>query len=218
MNDLQFLTGPAVADIDGLPGQEIVEGSASMDLQAYNAAGAELARWPKLTTDWTVANPTIGSFGTLDTDPSARKVVFGLTRSGYVNAYATKAHSCSPSAWPRFHHDNANSGDYERDASLPGKPFALHATATRISFKSPGDDLLCGTADHYQVATSANPIVASSFDGAKKLSGAPSPAAAGATQTYAIPSGARRYLAIRAVDDQGNVGRPAVIDLGLGAR
>jgi Subtilase family len=214
VNDLQFLTGPAVADIDGLPGQEIVEGSASMDLEAYDAAGAELPRWPKLTTDWTVANPTIGSFGTLDTDSSARKVVFGLTRSGYVNAYATSAPSCSPSAWPRFHHDNANSGDYERDATLPGRPFGLHATPTRISFKAPGDDLLCGTADHYQVVTSANPIDASSFGRAKKLSPAPAPAAAGTTQTYTVPGGAKRYLAIRAVDDRGRVGRPAVIDLG----
>jgi hypothetical protein len=216
VNDLQFLTGPAVADLDGLPGQEIVEGSASMDLEAYNAAGAELPGWPKLTTDWTVANPTIGSFGTLDTNSSARKVVFGLTRSGYVNAYRAKARSCSPSAWPRFHHDNANSGDYERDAILPGRAFGLSATATRISFKAPGDDLLCGTADHYQVVTSANPITASSFGKATKLSGAPHPAAAGATQTYTIPAAAKRYMAIRAVDDHGNVGRPAVIDLGPG--
>ena len=28
-------------------------------------------RWPKVTTDWTVANPLIGSFGTLDTEPGA---------------------------------------------------------------------------------------------------------------------------------------------------
>src|SRR5204863_160275 len=110
---------------EGVTGYPVVGGAScpsggsgpKIGAMPYNAAGAELARWPKLTTDWTVANPTIGSFGTLDTDPSARKVVFGLTRSGYVNAYATKAHSCSPSAWPRFHHDNANSGDYERDAS-----------------------------------------------------------------------------------------------------
>ena len=40
MNDLQFITGPSVADIDGLPGEEIVGGSASLDLFAFNAAGA----------------------------------------------------------------------------------------------------------------------------------------------------------------------------------
>ena len=40
VNDLQFLTGPSVADLDGLPGEEIVEGTASKDLVAFNAAGA----------------------------------------------------------------------------------------------------------------------------------------------------------------------------------
>jgi hypothetical protein len=30
VNDLQFLTGPSVADLDGRSGQEIVEGTASM--------------------------------------------------------------------------------------------------------------------------------------------------------------------------------------------
>ena len=39
VNDLQFLTGPLVADIDGLPGEEIIAGTASMDLAALNARG-----------------------------------------------------------------------------------------------------------------------------------------------------------------------------------
>ena len=40
MNDLQFLTGPSVGDIDG-NGQteEVVGGSASLDLQAYDGNG-----------------------------------------------------------------------------------------------------------------------------------------------------------------------------------
>ncbi len=45
-----------------------------------------------------------------------------MTRSGYLNGYSTGAPACSPASWPRFHHDNANSGDYSRDATLPGKP------------------------------------------------------------------------------------------------
>ena len=214
VNDLQFLTGPSVADLDGLPGQEIVAGTASMDLNAFSAAGNELPGWPKLTTDWTVANPTVGSFGTLDTASSARKVVISETRSGYVDAHSTDASACSPSTWPRFHHDNANSGDYARDAILPGKPFGLSSTPTRISFKAPGDDLLCGSADHYQVVTSNNPINEANFAAADPLIGAPAPAAPGATQTYVLPGAAKRYVAVRAVDEQGNVGRPASVDLG----
>jgi hypothetical protein len=213
VNDLQFLTGPSIADLNGAPGQEIVEGTASIDLNAFSAAGTELAGWPKLTTDWTVANPTIGSFGTLDTNSGARKTVISETRSGYINAFSTGAPACSPSAWPRFHHDVANSGDYERDAALPGKPFAAHSTATHITFKAPGDDLLCGRADHYQVATASHPITEANFEGASHLGGAPVPTAAGTTQTYAIPRAAKRYVAVRAVDDAGNVGRPVLVDL-----
>jgi hypothetical protein len=218
VNDLQFLTGPSVADLDGLPGQEVVEGTASKDLAAFNAAGAPVnPRWPKLSSDWTVANPTIGSFGSLDTEPGARKVVIGLTRSGYVNAYATDAPACSPSSWPRFHHDNANSGDLRRDATLPGKPTGLRLAAPgRLRFTSPGDDLMCGRVRGYQIATSPRPIDESSFGGARRLGNAPGPVEPGETATYKVPESAERFVAVRAVDNQGNVGRVAAIAVGAG--
>jgi hypothetical protein len=185
-----------------------------MDLNAFSVAGNELAGWPKLTTDWMVTNPTIGSFGTLDTAAGSRKTVISETRSGYIHAYSTSAPACSPSTWPRFHHDDANSGDYARDAKLPGKPFGLAATATRITFRAPGDDLLCGTAHHYQIVTSASPITAANFRSAQTLPGAPTPGGAGAAQSYTLPAAAKRYVAIRAVDEAGNVGLPAAVDRG----
>jgi hypothetical protein len=214
VNDLSFLSGPSVADIDGLPGEEVVGGTASLDLYAFNAAGTPLApNWPKLSADWTVANPTAGSFGTHDTDSSARKVVLGLTRTGTVLAYATAAPACSAGSWPRFHHDLANSGDYRRDATLPGKPedLGLDPSSPALTWKAPGDDLLCGTADHYEVAQSNAPIDGSNFASADPVSGAPAPAAAGTTQTMPLPSSPARFIAIRAVDEQGNVGPVASI-------
>jgi hypothetical protein len=213
VNDLQFLTGPSIADIDGTPGEEVLEGTASMDLAAYTLAGTPAQGFPKLSTDWTVANPLVGSFGTRDSDPGTDKVIVAETRSGYINAYTTVSPACSPSSWPRFHHDNANSGDTRRDATLPGKPFAADVTKAEVSFKAPGDDLLCRRADRYQVVTSGNPIGPSNFGAADALSRAPSPSAPGGTQTYKVPEAAKRYLAIRAVDNRGNVGRPLVVDL-----
>ena len=136
------------------------------------------------------------------------------TRSGYINAFTTGAPPCSASTWPRFHHDNANSGDYGRDATLPGAPFGLSSTPTQIRFRAPGDDLLCRSADHYQVVTSNARIDETNFQAAQPLSGAPAPAAPGVMQTYAVPGAAKRYVAIRAVDEAGNVGRPATVDLG----
>jgi hypothetical protein len=215
VNDLQFLTGPSIGDIDGAPGEEAVAGTASKDLAAFNAVGAPVnPKWPKVSTDWTVANPLIGSFGTLDTQQGARKVIVGLTRSGYINAYETDAPACSPSSWPRFHHDNANSGDFERDATLPGKPTALAKSGGELTFTAPGDDLLCGDVDHYEVATANQPIGESSFNDAAKLPDVEASAEPGQTESYPPPLQVRRYVAIRAVDDQGNVGRVASIEFG----
>jgi FG-GAP repeat protein len=213
VNDLQFLTGPSIADLDGLPGEEVLGGTASLELYGMNAAGASFdpGGWPKLTGDWTVANPVVGSLGTTDTDSSARKVVVALTRSGSLFAYSTQAPACSAGSWPRFHHDNASSGDLRRDAVSPGKPTSATISGGTISFDAPGDDLLCGTADHYQVVTSDNPITGANFGQQAPLSGAPAPASAGSGQSFPVPAGARRYVGIRAVDEQGNVGRPVVL-------
>jgi hypothetical protein len=222
VNDLQFLTGPSAADIDGQPGNEVIGGTASFDLYAANRMGVPVSGWPKLSGDWTVAMPTIGSWGTTDTDSGTHKLVIGLTRSGYLLAYSTPAGPCTSSSWPRFHHDNANSGDYSRDAALPGKPTDESVTGPDgprdITLDPPGDDLLCGTAAKYDVVTSDDPIDdADDFAGATQLSGADAPTAPGTPQTFQVPAGAHRYVAVRGEDEQGNVGRFVSFDLGPGA-
>jgi Subtilase family/FG-GAP-like repeat len=214
VNDLQFLTGPSIADIDNVPGEEVIGGTASMDLAAVNGAGQPASlNWPKLTSDWMVATPLIGSFGTLDTASSATKVVIAGTRRGTLFAYSTPAAACSPSSWPRFHHDNANSGFYDRDAVAPGKPTNLQVSAITATFTAPGDDLMCGRAKEFQVVHSDSPITPGNFAQAEQLV-PPAPAAVdpGSPQTVVIPQSTKRYVAVRAVDDQGNVGRPAVFD------
>ena len=221
VNDLQFLTGPAAADIDGQPGDEVIGGTASFDLFAANNAGLPVSGWPKLTGDWTAAVPTIGSFGTVDTDTGVHKRVISLTRSGYLLAYDTAAGPCTDSSWPRFHHDNANSGDYSRDAVSPGKPTGASVSGPAgprdITLDPPGDDLLCGTAAKYHVVTSDDPITdAGDIAAATPLSGAAAPTAPGTPQTFQVPAGAHRYVALRVDDEQGNVGRFVSFDLGSG--
>ena len=215
MNDLQFLTGPAVGQITAHGGQSVIGGSASLDLEAYNRFGLpSSSHWPKLTGDWTVATPTLGSFGTLDTSSGAHKDVVSITRSGTLAVYSTPAPACSPSSSPRFHHDNWNTGNYTTDAIDPGRPFDGHVAAGKLSFTAPGGDLMCGTAAKYEVVTSKSPITAANFAHAKPLSGAPAPAAAGSRQSLKLPAGAEKYVAIRAVDAQGNVGLPLVVRAG----
>jgi hypothetical protein len=109
-----------------------------------------------------------------------------------------------------FHHDLANSGDYRRDATLPGKPYDLAISGGNLTFKAPGDDLLCGTADHYEVVQSDDEITGANFSSQQAVAGAPAPAAAGTTQSVPLPSPRKSFIAIRAVDEQGNVGPMAM--------
>ncbi len=218
VNDLQFLTGPAVGQITASGSQDVLEGSSSLDLEAYNSAGLPAGpAWPKLTGDWTVATPTLGSFGTLDTSPSAHKTVVSITRTGTLAVYNTAAPACSPSSSPRFHHDNWSSGDYAVDATDPGRPYNVARAGSSVTFSAPGGNLLCGRATRYELVTSAKPITPENFLSARPLPGAPVPSAAGTKQTFRIPAGALRYVAIRAVDEAGNLGLPAAIDTGAGA-
>ncbi|MFL5867976.1 MAG: hypothetical protein ACJ766_12840, partial [Thermoleophilaceae bacterium] len=148
--------------------------------------------WPKLTSDWMVANPLIGSFGASD-----HKTVVALTRSGRILAYRTAAPACSPGSWPRFHHDNANSGFYGRDAIPPGKPTGVSVSGDALTFTGVGDDLLCGTPARYEIV-----------DGSSVARANAGPA--GSRQRIALPPGHGRVVRLRAVDDAGNPG-PAVV-------
>ncbi len=145
--DLSFLSGPSAGDVDSVPGDEVLAATASLDLNAYNAqtgAPADPTKWPKLTSDWAVANPLIGSFGQLETDSATHNRVIELTRAGTLFAYDTPAPACPLGSWPRFHHDNASSGDFSRDAVSPGVPTDATVRGSTLTFTAPGDDLLCG--------------------------------------------------------------------------
>jgi hypothetical protein len=219
VNDLSFLSGETVGDILGNPAtQEVVGGTASLDLAAVNVAGQPAnTNWPKLTGDWTIATPVLGSFGTLDTDVAAHKDVVSITRMGTLSVYGTPASACSPSSWPNFHHDIANSGDYSRDAVPPGVPMNAAISGATLAFLAPGNDLLCGTADHYQLATSDSPITPENFASAQPIANPPAPQAAGTPESITLPAGTQRYVAVRAVDGQGNIGLPASVDTGIPA-
>jgi hypothetical protein len=214
VNDLQFLTGPVIGQVLGGIGQQVIGGTSSLDLEAFRADGSAASKaWPKLTGDWTAATPTLGSLGTLDTAAAARKVVVSVTRSGVLSVFRTSAGACSPSSSPRFHHDNANSGDYSRDATAPGTPMNGRVVGRRLSFVAPGEDLMRGIAHSYQVAMSRRPITAQSFARARRLGVSLARARAGSVQRLRLPKGVSGYVAIRAIDAAGNVGRPLVFRL-----
>ena len=128
--------------------------------------------------------------------------------------YRTPAPACSPSSSPRFHHDIANSGDYTRDAVPPGTPIRVSVRGRRVSFRAPGGDLECGTAARYQLVTSSRPLSAAAFARAHPLSISLRPARAGLRQELLLPRKTLKFVALRAVDSAGNIGRPLVLKNG----
>jgi hypothetical protein len=82
-----------------------------------------------------------------------------------------------------------------------------------VTFKAPGDDLMCGNVDHYETVQSNGTITGSNFSSQEAVTGAPPPAAPGATQSFQLPPERRRFVAVRGVDEQGNVGPVTVAEV-----
>src|SRR2546423_6117314 len=89
---------------------------------------------------------------------------------------------------------------------LRGKPVNPAVSGGSLTFDSPGDDLLCGTAAHYEIRTSSTPIAECNFSDATDLASPPTPVAAGSQVSYPLPAGVQRYVAGRARAEPGNVG------------
>ncbi len=185
-----------------------------MDLVAIGAGGAaDLERVAEADArDWTIATPLLGSFGTLDTDAGARGVVVNLTRSGYLNAYETGAVAVRPrvlAALPPRQRQLGRLPPRRRPARAPVRRRASSATARRSPSGPPattcsaggrrlrGPDL--GGADRrveVRRRRRRSPGRRSRSPPARPCRPTP------------IPAEAERYVAVRAVDEQGNVGRP----------
>ena len=70
VNDLQFLTGPSVGDVDGAAGRGGVAGTASLDLRGSRPRAAGRRGVAQADRRLDVATPLLGTFGTRDTDPA----------------------------------------------------------------------------------------------------------------------------------------------------
>ncbi len=204
-DDYQFLSSSDVAKVDpSSAGNQVVAGTGLGLLHAYDGvSGLDAPGFPKVTGGWLFAPAAF----------SDDQRMADITREGYLFQWDLPNLPACQSEWPSFRHDQQQSGNYDRDGTPPYKPTALSLSGNQLSFNAPGDDNGCGTADHYEIATSGSPITPQSFAAADPLPGPPAPQAAGSTQTYTLPAH-QRYVAIRAVDEAGNVGWSAQLDTG----
>ena len=213
LQGLDFLGAPAIADVTGDGSAEVIEGGDSSALHAYEATtGAQAAGFPKFQTGWIVFGPAVGD---LDTD--GRNDILAATREGYLYAWETNGVATGNEEWWQYRHDERNTARYGVDTRPPGilRDAELAGAGSRVIFKAPGDDWYAGTADRYEAVTSGSPINASNFDSKDPLGGEPEPVDPGQSQTYDLPPTAKRFVAIRAVDEQGNVCRIVVVDRGV---
>ncbi len=128
MEELQFLTGPSIADVGGIPGirtpPEIIEGSAGYFLHAFDVTGLEPTGWPKFTGGWNVANAAVG-----DVDGDGLNEVTVLTREGYLFVWDTTA-PVGNEEWPKKRHDLRNTGNYEEPPGQVANPPQTNPTPT----------------------------------------------------------------------------------------
>jgi hypothetical protein len=86
-------------------------------------------------------------------------------------------------------------------------PTGARFKAGKLTFKAPGDDLLCGRAARYELVESTRKLGPGSFAQGIPVPVKAKPKDPGAGESLELGGNLQRYLMLRAVDDQGNVGR-----------
>jgi hypothetical protein len=208
MNDLQFLAGPAIADILGDGNQEIMQGSGTSDFRAVGVGGLDVTGWSKNTGGWIVESPVVSTFG-----PDQRQRVVIMTREGTLFAWETTAPACAGASWPKYKHDIWNSAQYETRAGRPATIHDLSASMTgstaTLQFTVPHGYLFCGNPTGYEVRySSSGPIDDSNWAAATVAPQSAVPGSPGQQQTLTIgnlPPGPL-WFEVQAANDGSRVG------------
>jgi hypothetical protein len=118
MDDMQFLTSPAIADVDGDGQAEVIQGSGAYLLRAYSPDGAQPEGWPKFTHGWLVASPVPG-----DVDGDGLLEVVAATREGNLYVWETPSAAIQGSVqWQGFGADRRNSQNWSLGLVQPAAP------------------------------------------------------------------------------------------------
>jgi hypothetical protein len=197
--DFQFLSSSDIAKVAPGETNQVVAGTGLGLLHAYDGlTGLDAAGFPKVTGGWLYSPAALSADGR----------IAAITRDGYLFQWNQPQLPPCQSEWPSFRHDQQGSGNYDRDGTPPGAPSGLSFSGGALHFTAPGDDASCGTAG-YEVVTADAPIGPTGFAAAEPV--ASGSASGGEAVNAALPSH-RRYLAVRAVDEAGNVGYPVQLD------
>jgi len=139
VEDYTLLSQPAIADADGLPGKEVVQGTGLYLVHAFNAAGREAPGFPKFTGGWNYATP---AFGDLDGDGKLEMV--SSTREGYLFAWSLDGRADGNQEWWGALHDERSTSRYGTDTRPPARVQNLTRQGTSVTWRPTGDDWLVG--------------------------------------------------------------------------
>jgi hypothetical protein len=203
IDDYQLFMSPAIADIGGGPGREVIQGSGLYLLHAFGPLGTEAPGFPKFTGGWITTTAPVG-----DIDNDGQLEIATWTREGNMFVYDTTGPACGGNnEWWGFRHDEHNSGYYGNDTRPPSAILDLTHSNGALRWSAPGEDHRCGQATRYEIRRSTSPITRENFDQATLLAGAPTPAAVGTQQTFAVTVGLEsQFYAVQTFDDAGNPG------------
>jgi MYXO-CTERM domain-containing protein len=107
IEDWQFFSHPAVADVDGDGKPEVIAPSAGYFLHAWNVDGVEPKGFPKYTGGWALSTPAVG-----DLDGDGKLELVQVTRNGWLYAWHTSGKSTGRIDWASYHHDLQNTGNF----------------------------------------------------------------------------------------------------------
>lgn len=108
MEDWQFFSTPAVADVDGDGKPEILAGSGGYFIHGWNVDGDEAKGFPKFAGGWVLATPAVG-----DLDGDGKLELAVNSRAGWLYAWHTQGSAKGRVDWASFHHDERNTGNFD---------------------------------------------------------------------------------------------------------
>ncbi len=108
MEDWQFFSTPAIADIDGDGKVNVMAASGGYFVHGWDVDGVEAKGFPKFTGGWVLSTPSIG-----DLDGDGKLELVANTRAGWLFAWHTEGKVDGRTDWNSFHHDLRNTGNYE---------------------------------------------------------------------------------------------------------
>ncbi len=117
IEDVTFLTAPAVADVSGDGKPEAIMVSGGYLMHAWDATGQEADGFPKFTGNWILGSPAVG-----DMDGDGLLDIAVTTREGWLFVWGTLGRADQAIEWASIHHDAQNTGNYHHPIPTQAGP------------------------------------------------------------------------------------------------